>query len=189
MEDVSLIEQDTIGQSDNIKWWRNKKGRITASKCKDCIGKGNPTRIIKRIITVGKPHEKPRSLHMKYGIDNEDIACDKFVTQLISKNISVDLRKCGLFISTEHGELAASPDRVGEIEGQKVVVEVKCLSASRDLTPRDAVVKKQKESNFAFRMQNECVVLKERHQCFHQVQMQMAVTKCYVAYFVIFTNT
>ena len=143
---------------------------------------------VKKIITVGNPASKPRSLHMKYGIDNEDKACEMFQRQLIDSGKVVSLRKCGLYVHPKHGQIAASPDRVGTVNGENIVVEVKCLSASRSLSPLDAVTQKQKESNFAFKIQDEKIVLKERHSYFYQVQMQMAVTGRQVAYFVIFTN-
>lgn len=47
------------------------------------------SRFIKRIINVGKPDYNHRSVHMTNGLDHEDDACEKFVNQLISENVSV----------------------------------------------------------------------------------------------------
>ena len=161
-----------------------KKGRVTASMCKACCGAGSPNAKVKRIITVGSPTAEPCSVHMQYGLENEDKACEMFASQMEA----VHIRKCGLFVCAEHGQLAASPDRVGEIAGERVVVEVKCLSGSRTMSPSEAVAQRQSKSDFAFRMVNKKISLKERHTYFYQVQMQMGITGIHTAYVVVFTH-
>ena len=187
-EECIKIEQETVGQQDNILWWRAHKGRITGGSCKDYCGSGNPTNKVKRALTVGKPGQRPKSEHIKYGNDHEDTAVSMFEAQLSAAGKPHSLRKCGIFISKESGQLAASPDRVGLIDGENVVVEVKCLSASRTYTPMEAVEKKEKESAFAFRIVNNAICMKERHKWHYQVQMEMAMTGNSVAYLVIFTH-
>ncbi len=125
---------------------------------------------------------------MRYGIENEHLACTMFVKQLEERGLCSSLRECGLFVCNEHGELAATPDRVGHIDGEKVVVEVKCLSASRDVSPFEAVRHKQKDSNFAFRLNEKQIQLKEHHAYYYQVQMQMGIVGVNTAYVVIFTS-
>ena len=90
--------------------------------CKACCGAGSPNAKVRRIITVGNPAAKPCSVHMQYGLANKGKACEMFAIQMEAVHIS----KCGIFVSAEHGQLAASPDRVGEIAGEWVFVEVKC---------------------------------------------------------------
>ena len=41
---------------------------------------------------------------------------------------------CGLFVEEGSEVLATTPDRLATINGEIVVLEVKCLSASRELT-------------------------------------------------------
>lgn len=187
-ESARAIEQKTIGQFENLDWFRSKKGRISASIAKECCGQGNPAAKIKKVITVGKVGGKGRGPHMAYGIEHEDIAAEMFEQKLKAENHEVNLRKCGLFISIENPVLAASPDRVGTIDGEEVVVEIKCLSASRDTDPKSAATKKQKDSNFAFRLIDNQLQVKQNHRYFFQVQMQMAVSRRQHAYMVIFTN-
>jgi hypothetical protein len=185
-EEQDSIEKATRGQHLNLQWHRQRKGRITASICKECLGRGNPSRIIKQIISVGDPRSKPKSHHMQYGVDNEDIAVSKFEQQLLDKNTHLELRKCGLYVSLTCGGLAASPDRVGEIETQEVVVEVKCLSASREFTPLEAARLKGHDSNFPLRVTNNRLMLKTNHKYYYQLQMQF--TEKSTGYMVVFTN-
>ena len=131
---------------------------------------------------------------MQYGLDNEDLALEKYKKQVPAAQV----RKCGLFISTENGELAASPDAISTINGEKRVVEIKSLSASRHMTPWEAVKFKQKQNSFAL---HEVTVpckgskkmithirLKKTHRYYNQVQMQMAITGAKMCHFVVFTN-
>lgn len=82
IEDRLDIERATRGQGDNRKWFRARKGRITASIAKRCCGKGNPAALVKTIITVGKPSYVP-SHHIRYGLENKECAVEKFEQQMI----------------------------------------------------------------------------------------------------------
>ena len=83
---------------------------------------------------------------MAYGIEHENAAVLKYQEPATSL---IHVRECGLFVDTENGQLAASPDRIAYIDGQSVVMEVKCLSTSRTLSPLEAIKLKQCESGFA----------------------------------------
>ncbi len=186
-EDRIEIEMKTRGQGENIEWFRARKGRITASIAKDCCGKGDPTVKVKRIITINRPG-KARSVHLRYGIEHEDIAVQKFIQQMIQNGHSCSVNECGLFVEEGRGVLAATPDRLATIDGEKVVLEVKCLSASRELTPFAAVTERQKQSSFGFCLKDGEIILKKKHKFFYQVQMQMALTFTQTCYLIIFTN-
>ena len=184
-DERALIEKSTIGQSENPAWFKHRYGRITASNAKAYCGKGNPLPLV-RAVLLKNSSTKTVTHHMRYGLENEGNAISAYLKQSKDQNISV--RLCGLFIDIEHGQLAASPDRVAVINGEEVLLEVKCLSASCSLSPRQAVSLKQRDGNFPFRLVGETVTLKDKHKYFTQVQMQMGVTgitKCQV---IIFTN-
>ena len=119
-EDRMEIERKTRGQGENIEWFRARKGRITASLAKDCRGKGNPVVKVKKILTINKPGQ-PRLVHMQYDIENEDMAVQKFVQQMIHSSHCCSVNECGLFVEEGSGILAATPDRLATIDGEKVV--------------------------------------------------------------------
>ncbi|XP_038063149.1 uncharacterized protein LOC119733854 [Patiria miniata] len=185
---ISDIEIATRGQASNIQWFRMKKGRITASIAKRCSGKGDPAAIVKKIITVGSPTSKPKSHHMEYGIINEGEAVSKYMKQKQDSGLNMTVMECGLFVHPLHGELAATPDRVVTENCVQGLVEVKCLSASREMTPKEAILAKQTDSNFCLQLKEAKPTLKEHHAYFYQVQMQMAVVGVAWCDFVIFTN-
>lgn len=73
------------------------------------------------------------SRHARYGIENEEEAVKKFKQQIILNGHQCTASECGLFVEEPRGILAATPDRLANIDGEEVFIEVKCLSASRDL--------------------------------------------------------
>ena len=84
---------------------------------------------------------------MQYGVDNEPVAVAKYVSQNAARGVQVEGRECGLFVDVANGQLAASPDRLAVRNGERIVLEVKCLSASRALSPLQAALK-QKDGSF-----------------------------------------
>ena len=141
-------------------WYKERYDRITASNAKAyCGSKQNPGRLIVAVLQRQKPSGEKVPFHMRYRLENEDKAVEMYLKQSTDK---VSVRKCGLFVDKEHAQLAASPDGTGLLNDQQVILEVKCLSASRSQTPWEAVVAKQKVSQFAFKCVNNANALKEK---------------------------
>jgi len=143
---------------------------------------------VKKIISVGRPGQI-KSDHIRYGIQNEETAIQMFVNQMSKKGCTCSVRKCGLFVEVGSGVLAATPDRLASIDGEELVLEVKCLSASRSLTPLAAVTEREKDSGFGFFIKDGNIALKKKHKFFYQVQMQMALTGITTNYVIIFTSS
>ena len=186
-EEQELIERQTVGQHENPEWFRKRVGRLTASKAKQYCGRGNPTRLLRSVIQDA-PLNISRLSHVRYGIENESVAIDKYVQQNTTKGISIEVRECGLFIDVTNGQLAASPDRIAVRDGEQVVLEVKCLSACRTMSPLNAVQLKQNDGSFAFKMVNQEISIKEKHPWYYQVQMQMAIIKIHKCHLIVFTS-
>ena len=55
---------------------------------------------------------------MEYGIEHESTAVMKYEA---SSATTARLRECGLFVDFEHGQLAASPDRIADINGEHIL--------------------------------------------------------------------
>ena len=155
---------------------------------KRCAGNGNPSLIVKKLITIGNPTTKPRSQHMTYGIVNESIAVGKYLKQKQDSGQTVTAAECGLFIHPDHGELAATPDRVVIEDSVQGLVEVKCLSASRQMNPMESVVAKQKDGSFPLKLKDSKPILKDNHSYFYQIQMQMGVVGVSWCDLAVFTN-
>lgn len=189
-EKRDAIQIVTIGQANNIHWFKHKKGRLTASKAKRYSGKGNAVAMTKEIITVRKPYNC-KIPSMQYGITNEAAAVRKYMEQKERNGMPVVTHECGLYVDLEHGQLAASPDRLvddGSEPNQHGLLEVKCLYSCKDMCISDAIESHQKKSNFPVKIIEKTTVLKESHSYYYQVQMQMGVTGRKWCDFAMFTN-
>lgn len=80
---------------------------------------------------------------IKYGLEHEAEAVQKYIEQKQLEGSCVAVYECGLFVDIENGELAASPDRLVKdnlcAEDPYGLVEVKCLYSCRDISPAQAV--------------------------------------------------
>lgn len=126
-----------------------------------------------------------------YGNENEEAAAQKYLLGELKKGKHINLKKCGLFVDVDHGQLAASPDRI-VVSGDGIPVgllEVKCMYSHRTVSPQEAVVANQNKSNFPAKIINGKYILKTQHQYFYQIQMQMGVTKFPWCDFALFTST
>jgi YqaJ-like viral recombinase domain len=185
------IELETRGQATNPLWFSHKKGRITASQCKQfCTGKSAVSRLTAAVINIGKPRSTGIP-SLQYGIDNEACAIAKYKIQRSQHSQhAIDVTTCGLFVDLEYGQLAATPDGLvydptsADPDG---LVEVKCLYSCKDMTPTDAVEMKQRITTFPVRDVGGHYIVKEVHPYYYQMQMQMAITRRKWCDFVLFT--
>ena len=51
-EEQRVIERATIGQHQNVKWFKERCGRLTASKAKRYCGKGNASPMMRSILSA-----------------------------------------------------------------------------------------------------------------------------------------
>ena len=190
---VSSVEQQiqlaskTIGQCYNLLWWMEKQGCITASNCKAivCAKKSSAYSQVNKIITLGKAIHVDKDLkgvpfHCKFGLQNEDMARKQYVKTMEETGHPVNVTETGLWVSLEDGRLAATPDGLVSdptTDNQEGLLELKGLSANRDLTVFDAEVNDQKKANFPLKINNKKLELKENHAYYWQIQMQMGATQ------------
>ena len=183
------IQEKTVGQANNPLWFKHKKGRISASNAKRFTGKGNVATLTKDVISVKKPRITNIPA-MKYGIDNEPLAIEKYKTQKSVDGFDVEVSSCGLFIDTGYGQLAASPDGLvtdNSASDKFGLIEVKCIYSCRDISPLDAVKSKGGTSAFPVKLHGDSIIMKESHSYYYQVQMQMGITGRKWCDFVLFT--
>jgi hypothetical protein len=89
---------------------------------------------VTNILRVRESNEK-LPLAMQYGINNENIAKEKFKTM-----VEVEVLSCGLFVDEEIRFLGASPDG---LIGCDSILEIKCSFAARDQTIEEAIKTKK----------------------------------------------
>ena len=111
---------------------------------------------------------------LKWGCDDEPIACQAYVEHEQRKGRKVFVKPSGL-VFKQNAFLGASPD--GEVwdetAGKQGLVEIKCPYSARSTTPQIASFT---SNTFCSLSADGEVTLKHNHHNFYQVQGTMAVT-------------
>ena len=107
------VEKSTRSQASSKLWFRMRTGRIAASRFKAACNT-NPVCAAKSLIFAICYLEmaKFRSKQTTWGCNHEKIAREKYNMLQQTKHQNFDVANCGLFISTDHGFMGASPDGV-----------------------------------------------------------------------------
>jgi len=95
--------------------------------------------------------------------------------------LQIKSKKCGIYIHPALPFLASSPDRIISLNGETVLVEVKCPFSSKDQDISAKTVPYLQEE------ENGKLSLKENHQYFFQIQGQMACSGLNRCIFVVHT--
>ena len=169
-----LISECTKGQANNIKWFEERKIRLTASHFKEIVRrKAYPCdKLLKRLCLKTKPFT---SKHTEWGKQAEPLALAQYKLKLESDGYKVTGRDLGLIVSPRYPYLGASPDWFVSLQKDGVVehglVEVKSLSKHAIFTPLQAA----SMPNSFYSIENGQVILDIGHAYYYQVQGQLAV--------------
>ncbi|XP_045764081.1 uncharacterized protein LOC123866492 [Maniola jurtina] len=169
------LEKNTIGQSENELWAMERRKRITASNfgkiCK-LRRKTSVAGLLKSLLYSqfkGTPATN-------YGKEKEDEAIKQF-----SEETGLSVVKCGLFVDSCKGFLAASPDG---LINEDSIIEVKCPYKIVDMTPEEGIRKKKIDSCI---LQDNTLKLKRNHNYYYQVQGQLHITRRKLCYFLLWS--
>lgn len=170
----SDIESSTRSQADSPRWFSERKDRITASKAGRIFKLRDTTNnsdILNEIFGRKRIVKKVQTA-MDYGKDNEHNAIIEY--EQSNGLQSGTVKRCGLFVDLQNGELAASPDG---LIGNVGILEVKCPeSLSSAMQPAKAWPSVSK-SNCSFFIKDNQFHLKNNHIHYYQVIMQLHVTQ------------
>ncbi|KAJ3661978.1 hypothetical protein Zmor_006348 [Zophobas morio] len=155
-------------------WGKEREIRVTASNFGRIYKLRATTATAKTVESLLCSTFKGNS-HTNYGQQSEEKAVKCFEI-----NKSIKTERCGLFISKQFPYLAASPDRV--LDDRSALVEIKCPSKSQDLSPEEAV---RKKNNHILYIDRQRIETKKNHDYYFQVQGQMLVTSISQVYFVV----
>lgn len=149
------IEKNTKAQSKCRVWEEMRYGRITASKAYEAVKCVTYDGILVENI-LGANFFKTKA--MKRGLDLEE-----GVIKILSESMSKTFRKCGIFLSADCPIIGASPDAIAD----DCIVEIKSPMFER--TIKNYIDEKGDITT----------------KFYHQIQMQMHLTKKYKAVFVV----
>ena len=98
-DEIDIVEKKTPLQSNCADWYRFKRGRISASKCKRVASlkpSTSPTKALKEVMGYS---EIPQTTAMREGLEKEDEIAQVFISEIAKKGCSgVSLEGCGFFL-------------------------------------------------------------------------------------------
>jgi putative phage-type endonuclease len=170
-EQVADIEEETRGQGKNARWKQLRLQHITSSRfgeiCKATRRK-NMTAFAKEL-TV---HKDLRTKAVMHGRTYEPIAVEKSESKWGLKT-----RECGLYISDQYPQLAASPDRLVD---QDTVMEIKCPWTCCEEIISSKTVPYLKTADGV-------LTLDKTHDYYYQVQGQLLCSNRKRCIFIVYT--
>lgn len=192
------ITEVTAGQSQNVEWFRQRMGSLTASRfgriLKFCAGgRGKVERLVKdvqdyesRSMTCIRTTNVPA---LKWGMKCEAVARKSYKCLLESQHKGVEVLQTGLHVCCSEPFLRASPDGIVSCSchGERRILEIKCPWSARDLDPVEAI-----ETGVITYIgsENNAYTLKpgDSRGYYEQVQGTMAITGIRKCDFVMWTT-
>ena len=171
---LMALEGETRGQAKDALWFSERKKRITASLAKTVACRREDTPPDKLVNQIVK-RRSVYSVAMAYGIDNEDVARDKYMQIMKTIRPSLSTTKLGLCVSISQPWLAGSPDGAvtDPSEKEEGLLEIKCPFQCTTSTFRKCA----RKSSFCLRFQKGKLSLRRSHAYYYQMQVQMFVSK------------
>ena len=189
VEDIQLVENITKDQSKCNEWFKQRKGRITASKFKrvstkmDTVKKNDTTDCSNLVAEIMSYNESIQTWQMKYGIAMEYHAKKMYKLNHSKLHKNFKIIESGLVISDTHPWIGVSPDSIVECDCHgRGVIEIKCPASIKNEKPSS-----ENYSHLEKNQNGECF-LKRNSEYFFQIQGQMAISKVDYGDFFVFTS-
>ena len=175
-EEVQNIEVYTQEQAKSPAWFKQRAGRITASKMK-AVCATDPSHPSQSLLSqICYPHlKKFTTPATTWGCEHEAVARLAYIEMMKPMHTNFQYRNSGFVVSTEYPYIGASPDGVVQCDCCGCgVLEIKCPYCVRESTPDEAPYLNNGK-------------LSEKHEYYYQVQTQLLVCSANYADFVIAT--
>ncbi len=186
-EDQRLLLETQTLQQNNYLWHKERRFRITGSKCGKILKQKKRTVALLRFCLYPRPfHHTPKAI--SWGRKNEPVARSayiQYVKTLGDPKINVSL--CGFYIHRDKGWLGASPDAKVQdaVDSSFGIAEFKCPFSKAEVTVRSAC----EDQNFYCELtEDQNIKLKRNHEYYHQVQLQLYVSGAVWCDFCVWTT-
>lgn len=170
------MEKGTLLQRDSGRWKEVRRRLLTASNFGSVCRRLPYTKCDKLVVRMLYGDFDTDA--MLWGRENE-----KNALQSMEETMSLSIRPCGLFVDPKYPYLGATPDGVIGSDG---IVEVKCPSSAKDLSPDDAI-QARKVTFWNLTRQKSVGVVNKKHYYYYQVQGQLHVTRRRYCVFCLWT--
>ena len=185
---ISVIEEETRGQAENDEWFRQRKGRITASSFFSVVHfrytESDENYISRQVMGQRTALNTPS---VSFGRENEPVARQLYFTNYNKNHRKASLRLCGLYVDHINPYLGASPDGIVSCQccGEGLI-EIKCSYSYQNTTPREGAC--LDHHYHVYLDENDNVRLKPGSSWYVQIQGQLGVCGKKWCDFILFTR-
>ena len=176
---MKALEGATKDQASSELWRSQRRFRFTAS---NFYLISHPQRNHQNFANTLIHPKAFTSRHTSHGIKYEPEAIHAYMKHMNNRSMSVDVYKCGLFVSLKEPTLACTPD--GKVIDPGCTEPFRLLEVKFLVTPLDAC----SDSNFCCENVDGQCKLKITHPYYAQVQGQMRITGTKWCDFVVYTK-
>ena len=187
-DQAELVERHTRKQTSSRVWFQQRAGCVTASKLKNVPSTNisqPSTSLIKSICYPDK--QRFTSAACSYGCKHEDAARNEYMYEMKKKHLGFKISELGLVLHSLYPFLGATPD--GSVVSCSChgdgTLEIKCPYSCRE---RIWNTLQRRTQFFLVQDDNGILRLKETHQYYYQVQMQMKFCKAQYCDFVVWNK-
>ena len=163
------LTEITCKQSLSNRWMLYRAGRITSSNCKKAFTLDLSNPAVSTINSIMQYSENPSTKAIKYGKDSEPKAFAQYLRIMKEGHSNFTVKNTGLHVNYQFQYIGASPDGLTNCDCcGKGVLEIKCpFNYQKGLS--------------AYKTDKNCPIvnnkMKEDHEYYYQVQLQMLVTE------------
>ena len=196
--ECNLIEDRTRGQNNNLEWYNQHRGSITASGSDEiyrvCIGKSkaNTSRLSNKCLAIrwAKLKRLPRcnKSSLKWGHANEEKGRKEYIGEYSSQHTNLKVSLSGLVTLPEAPYLRCSPDGIVICKCHSPrLLEVKCPFAARKVTVEEGM--RLKKIQYISKVDGKFVLSKTNTMGYYtQVQMSLGILGLKTCDFVVWTR-
>ena len=187
-DQAEVVEENTRQQAKSKMWFQQKSGRVTASRLKSVITTDASQPSVSLIKSICYPDaHKFYSVACSYGCKHEDTARKEYVYEMRRNHVKFAITESGLVLDPLYPFLGASLDGLVSCDccGKGVLV-IKCPYSCKQ---KDLVKAVEEDSRFfLYESEEGAIKLKESHQYYYQVQMQMKFCNAEYCDFVVWNK-
>ena len=170
VDEAKEICLSTMRQSQDPRWYVERSKRITASVFGKVINRRksvHPTSLLKSITEKTMPNTSRMPASLKWGLDNEKNAPEKYL-ECLEKKENVEIKNIGLVVSPKWPFLGCSPDGIVLENGVPIgCIEIKWPYSKKDMMLADAA---KGDKAFFLKLTDRGLELKRNHLYYYQCQ-------------------
>lgn len=184
LNDVQFIEQITQGRRRSWYWQKIRAGRVTASKFKS-VCESSLCDPDKKLLTEICYPEK--CVHAPDDSQTERLALSSFISQMKKLHANFTCKRVGIIIDPSCPYFSATPDGLCSCQCcGDYFVEIKCPFGTAQTNASVEHLMQLKDS--FMEISNGVYCLRQDHEYYYQLQMQMALGKKKFAFFYVWSS-